>query len=46
VKVKLKATQKTAEKLFCIKPGVDPSKIVVQVDGAEGLKLSKDGYII
>jgi len=46
VKVKLKATQKTAEKLFYIKPGAGPSKIVVQVNGAEGLKLSKDGYII
>jgi FOG: PKD repeat len=46
VEVKLKATQKTVEKLFYIKPGADPSKIVVQVDGAEGLKLSKDGEII
>ncbi|MDT7871710.1 MAG: SBBP repeat-containing protein, partial [Thermocrinis sp.] len=32
--------------LFYIKPGADPSKIVVEVDGAEGLKLSKDGEII
>ena len=46
VEVKLKATQKTVEKLFYIKPGADPSKIVVEVDGAEGLKLSKDGEII
>ena len=46
VEVKLKATQKTVEKLFYIKPGADPSKIVVQVDGAEGLRLSKDGEII
>jgi len=46
VEVKLKATQKTVEKLFYIKPGADPSKIVVQVDGVEGLKLSKDGEII
>jgi hypothetical protein len=46
VEVKLKATQKTVEKLFYIKPGADPSKIVVQVDGAKGLKLSKDGEII
>jgi hypothetical protein len=34
------------EKLFYIKPGADPSKIQVQVAGAEGLKLSKDGEII
>jgi hypothetical protein len=27
-------------------PGADPSKIQVQVDGAKGLKLSKDGEII
>jgi muconolactone delta-isomerase len=46
VEVKLKATQKTVEKLFYVKPGVDPSKIVVEVDGAEGLRLSKDGEII
>jgi hypothetical protein len=46
VEVKLKATQRTVEKLFYVKPGVDPSKIVVEVNGAEGLKLSKDGEII
>jgi len=46
VGVKLKATQKTVEKLFYVKPGADPSKIVVGVDGAEGLRLSKDGEII
>jgi roadblock/LC7 domain-containing protein len=46
VEVKLKATQKTVEKLFYLKPGADPSKIVVEVDGAKGLKLSKDGEII
>jgi hypothetical protein len=46
IEVKLKATQKTVEKLFYIKPGADPSKIVMEVNGAEGLKLSKDGEII
>jgi hypothetical protein len=46
IEVKLKATQKTVEKLFYVKPGADPSKIVVQIDGAESLKLSKDGEII
>jgi hypothetical protein len=46
IEVKLKATQKTVEKLFYVKPGADPSKIVVEVGGAEGLKLSKDGEII
>ncbi len=46
IEVKLKATQKTVEKLFYIKPGADPSKIVVEVDGAKGLKLSKEGEII
>jgi hypothetical protein len=46
VEVKLKATQKTVEKLFYVQPGADPSKIVVQVDGAEGLRLSKNGEII
>jgi hypothetical protein len=34
------------EKLFYIKPGADPSKIVVEVGGAKDLKLSKDGEII
>ena len=46
MEIKLKATQKTVEKLFYVKPGADPSKIVVEVDGAKGLKLSKDGEII
>jgi hypothetical protein len=46
IEVKLKATQKTVEKLFYVQPGADPSKIQVQVDGAEGLRLSKDGEII
>jgi len=46
VEIKLKATQKTVEKLFYVKPGADPPQIQVQVDGAEGLKLSKDGEII
>jgi hypothetical protein len=46
VEVKLKATQKTVEKLFYVQPGADPSKIQVQVDGAKSLKLSKDGEII
>jgi len=46
IDVKLKATQKTVEKLFYVQPGADPSKIQVQVAGAEGLKLSKDGEII
>jgi len=46
IEVKLKATQKTVEKLFYVKPGADPSKIVVEVGGAKGLKLSKDGEII
>ena len=46
MEIKLKATQKTVEKLFYVKPGADPSKIQVQVDVAEGLKLSKDGEII
>jgi hypothetical protein len=46
VEVKLKATQKTVERLFYVKPGTDPSKIQVQLNGAKGLKLSKDGEII
>jgi len=46
IEVKLKATQKTVEKLFYVQPGADPSKIQVQVDGAKGLKLSKEGEII
>ncbi len=46
IEVKLKATQKTVEKLFYVKPGADPSKIVVEVGGAKCLKLSKDGEII
>ena len=43
---KAKGYPKDSGKLFYVKPGADPSKIVVEVDGAEGLKLSKDGEII
>jgi len=46
IEVKLKATQKTVEKLFYVKPGADPSNIVVEVGGAKGLRLSKNGEII
>ncbi|MCI4454269.1 MAG: hypothetical protein JHC25_04910 [Thermodesulfobacterium sp.] len=46
VEVKLKATQKTVERFFYVKPGADPSKIQVQLNGAKDLKLSKDGEII
>jgi len=46
IEIKLKATQKTVEKLFYVKPGANPSNIVVEVNGAKGLKLSKDGEII
>jgi len=46
IEVQLKATQKTVEKLFYVQPGADLSKIVVEVGGAKGLKLSKDGEII
>jgi len=46
IEVKLKATQKTVERFFYVKPGADPSKIQVQLNGAKGLKLSKDGEII
>ena len=46
IEVKLKATQKTVERFFYVKPGADPSKIQVQLNGVEGLKLSKDGEII
>jgi uncharacterized membrane protein YgcG len=46
IEVKLKATQKTVERFFYVKPGADLSKIQVQLNGAEDLKLSKDGEVI
>ncbi len=46
VEIKLKATQKTVEKLFYVQPGAELSQVQVELKGAEGLRLSEDGEII
>jgi hypothetical protein len=46
VEVKLKATQKTVEKLFYLHPKADPSKVQIELQGAKALKLSPEGEIL
>jgi hypothetical protein len=46
VEVKLKATQKTVEKLFYLHPKADPSKVRIELQGAKALKLSPAGEIL
>jgi hypothetical protein len=46
VEVKLKATQKTVEKLFYLHPKADPSKVRIELQGAKALKLSPEGEIL
>ncbi len=46
VEVKLKASQKTVEKLFFVSPGADLAKVRVQLRGAESLRLSSKGELV
>jgi hypothetical protein len=46
VEVKLKASQKTVEKLFYLHPKADPSKVRIELQGAKALKLSPEGEIL
>ncbi len=44
--LKLNAYNNNVEKLFFVKPNVDPSSIQIAVDGAEHLKVSQNGRLI
>jgi len=46
VELKLKASEKTVEKLFYIAPGVDLEQVKVELEGARGLRLSDGGEIL
>jgi hypothetical protein len=46
VEVKLKASQKTVEKLFYLHPKADPSQVRIELQGANALKLSPEGEIL
>jgi gliding motility-associated-like protein len=46
VELKLNAYNNNVEKLFYIKPNINPSSIQIIVDGAEQLKVSQDGYLV
>jgi hypothetical protein len=46
VEVKLKASQKTVEKLFYVRPGADLGKVRVELRGANRLRLSQEGELV
>jgi hypothetical protein len=46
VEVKLKASQKTVEKLFYLRPGADLGKVRVELEGANGVRLSEQGELV
>jgi hypothetical protein len=46
VEVKLKASQKTVEKLFFVRPGANLGKVRVELGGANRLRLSQDGELV
>jgi hypothetical protein len=46
VEVKLKASQKTVEKLFYVRPGADLGKVRVELRGAEQVRLSQEGALV
>jgi hypothetical protein len=46
VEVKLKASQKTVEKLFFVRPGTNLGKVRVELRGANRLRLSQEGALV
>jgi hypothetical protein len=46
VEVKLKASQKTVEKLFSLRPGANLGKVRVELRGANRLRLSQEGELV
>jgi hypothetical protein len=46
VEVKLKASQKTVEKLFYLRPGANLGKVRVELEGAQNLRLSQEGELV
>ena len=46
VEVKLKASQKTVEKLFYVRPGANLGKVRVELRGANRLRLSQEGELV
>jgi hypothetical protein len=46
VEVKLKASQKTVEKLFFLRPGAKLAKVRVELRGANRLRLSQEGELV
>jgi hypothetical protein len=46
VEVKLKASQKTVEKLFFLRPGANLGKVRVELRGANRLRLSQEGELV
>lgn len=45
IDLKLRAHNNNVEKLFYVKPNIDPASILIEIDGAEQLKLSPKGKL-
>jgi hypothetical protein len=46
VEVKLKASQKTVEKLFYLRPGANLAQVRIELEGAQGMRLSEQGELV
>jgi len=46
IEVKLRANGENVEKLFYLRPGSDPEKIKIRVEGATSLEISSEGRLI
>ncbi|MBI5306856.1 MAG: SBBP repeat-containing protein [Planctomycetes bacterium] len=45
IELRLKVYGDNVEKLFCVKPGVNPELIKVQLDGSKSLRVNPDGQL-
>ena len=45
IELSLKAYGDNVEKLFCVKPGISPELITVQLDGGKSLQINSDGQL-
>jgi hypothetical protein len=46
VEVKLKASQKTVEKLFYVRPGANLAQVRIELEGAQSVRLSEQGELV
>ncbi|MEP9409920.1 MAG: SBBP repeat-containing protein [Candidatus Brocadia sp.] len=46
VSLRLKAYGNNVEKLFTVKPGANPDQIKIKLDGADAIKINKEGQLV